>query len=159
DRRRGRAPLVNLYGGKLITYRSVAEEIIDDLMNYFVPQRGWTAGAVLPGGDFGDESVTQFTDRLQAEHPFLSDNVAARMVDAYGTRVTRILGDATSFDDLGPHLGHGLTGGEVRYLMRHEWAETADDVLWRRSKLGLKFNPQQKQVLTKFMADAMGEIE
>lgn len=159
DARSRKAPLITLYGGKLTTYRGVAEEIVDKLMIYFVPQRSWTAGATLPGGDLGEETLAQFTERLQSERPFLSDNVAARMAGAYGTRVERILGSARSFDDLGPHLGHGLTAGEVRYLMRHEWAETADDVLWRRTKLGLKFSAQQKEALTQFMTSAMGEVE
>ena len=159
DARSRKAPLITLYGGKLTTYRGVAEEIVNKLMIYFVPQRPWTAGAKLPGGDLSGDTLAQFTERLQSDRPFLSDNVAARMAGAYGTRVERILGSARSFDDLGPHLGHGLTAGEVRYLMRHEWAETADDVLWRRSKLGLKFSAQQKQALGQFMTSAMGEIE
>jgi glycerol-3-phosphate dehydrogenase len=89
---------------------------------------------------------------VRAGWPFLSDDIAHRLVSAYGTRVARLLGPAACADDLGPHFGAGLTAAEVRYLMRHEWAETADDVLWRRSKLGLKMNELERAALAHFMA-------
>jgi glycerol-3-phosphate dehydrogenase len=77
-------------------------------------------------------------------------------VQAYGTRISRILGPAKQIDDLGVRLGADLTGAEVRYLMDHEWARTADDVLWRRSKLGLRVSPGERERLAKFMVDAIG---
>ena len=77
-------------------------------------------------------------------------------MQAYGTRIERVLGPAKQSDDLGPRLGADLTGAEVRYLMEHEWARTADDVLWRRSKLGLRVSPEERERLAKFMVDAIG---
>ena len=77
---------------------------------------------------------------------------------AYGTRVSRILGTARSLDELGPVFGADLTGTEVRYLMTHEWAQTADDVLWRRSKLGLRFTREERERLVRFMTDEVGSV-
>ena len=88
--------------------------------------------------------------------PFLSEAHVRRLVQAYGTRISAILGSAKHPDDLGPWLGADLTGAEVRYLMDHEWARTADDVLWRRSKLGLRVSSQEREQLAKFMVDAIG---
>jgi glycerol-3-phosphate dehydrogenase len=92
----------------------------------------------------------------RASWPFLGEAHARRLVGAYGTRVRKILGNATSLDDLGPRLGLDLTGAEVRYLMEHEWAQTEDDVLWRRSKLGLRFTRDERGRLGAFMVAAIG---
>ncbi len=151
-----RAALLTLYGGKLTTYRVVAEEAVDKLASFFTPEPKWTATAPLPGGDVEGRSLTQFADDVKARWPFLSEPHAQRLAGAYGSRVTQILQSARRLDDLGPVLGSDLTGAEVRYLMRQEWAETADDVLWRRSKLGLRFSPSQREALAQFMAAATG---
>jgi len=153
DQRFGRAPLLNLYGGKLTTYRRVAEEVMDKLAIFFAPRPAWTADAVLPGGDLGGGTLAQFVERLRHERAFLPQDLAARLAGAYGSRAERILQDARSLDDLGQDFGHGLSAAEVRYLMKHEWAETVDDVLWRRTKLGLKLSSRQKDALARFMAD------
>ena len=147
-----RAPLVNLYGGKLTTYRRVAEEIVDKVAKFFVPARGWTEQGVLPGGDLGGETIEQFRASAKKRWAFLDEDHLNRLVSAYGSRVERIIGTAQKRADLGEDLGETLTAAEVRYLMQHEWAETADDVLWRRTKLGLKFSKPQKQALAQFMA-------
>ena len=93
------------------------------------------------------ETIEQFRATVKSRWPFLEENHADRLVDAYGGRVDRVLGTAVRIEDIGPDLGHTLTAAEVRYLMQHEWAETADDVLWRRTKLGLKFSRPQKEAL------------
>jgi len=154
----GRAPLVTLYGGKLTTHRSVAEEVMKAIGSYFTPREPWTGTAALPGGDLAGDTFEDFVARVKRDWPFLEDGQAARLAGAYGGRVGRILGSAKTPDDLGAAFGAGLTAAEVRYLMRHEWAETAEDVLWRRTKLGLVFSAAQKEALARFMAGAVGEV-
>src|SRR5205085_10646458 len=94
--------------------------------------------------------------KTRRSRPFLTEAHARRLVRAYGTRVERVLGPARRLDDLGPCLGADLTAAEVRYLMEREWAQTEDDVLWRRSKLGLRFSPDERERLAKFMTAAVG---
>ena len=153
-----RAALVTLYGGKLTTYRRVAEEAVDKIASFFTPSPAWTASAPLPGGDIGRQSFDAFVVETQARWPFLEGSHAERLAAAYGSRVGRLLGDARRYDDLGPRFGADLAAAEVCYLMRHEWAETPDDVLWRRTKLGLHFSPAQRQILAQFMAGATGAV-
>jgi glycerol-3-phosphate dehydrogenase len=152
-----RAALLTLYGGKLTTYRDVSEKAVDMIASFFTPGPAWTRGAILPGGDLGTRTLQQFSQDVLNRWPFLTEPYAERLSDAYGSRVERILGNARQIEDLGQCFGADLTAAEVRYLMQHEWAETADDVLWRRSKLGLTFSPAQKDALTQFMVGATGE--
>ena len=149
---------MTLYGGKLTTYRRVAEEAVDKIASFFTPSPAWTASAPLPGGDIGRRSFDAFVVETQARWPFLEGSHAERLAAAYGSRVGRLLGDARRYDDLGPRFGADLAAAEVRYLMRHEWAETPDDVLWRRTKLGLHFSPAQREILAQFMAGATGAV-
>ena len=116
----------------------------------------WTAHAPLPGGDFPYDGVEALVARARGLWPFLTEPNARRMVRAYGTRLDRILGDARAATELGESFGAELTAAEVRYLMRHEFAETADDVLWRRSKLGLHLRMRGAAALATFMATAAG---
>jgi glycerol-3-phosphate dehydrogenase len=111
----------------------------------------------LPGGDLAHDGIDAFVATSRRRWPFLSEAHATRLVRAYGTRIGRVLGSAASLADLGPNLGGDLTGAEVRYLMAHEWAQTADDVLWRRSKLGLRLNHSEREALTHFVAATGGE--
>ncbi|MDO8978644.1 MAG: glycerol-3-phosphate dehydrogenase C-terminal domain-containing protein [Afipia sp.] len=108
----------------------------------------------LPGGDFSHESFDDQVDNARRCWPFLSERHAHRLVAAYGTRIGRILGAAKSMDDLGPVFGDDLTGAEVSYLMREEFARFADGILWRRSKLGLTMPRQDCGALATFMAAA-----
>src|ERR1700733_14902655 len=117
--------------------------------------RRWTAKTPLPGGDFAWRRFDEEIDRAQARWRFLSEGQARRLVAAYGTRIALVLGEAQNRDDLGPRFGEDLTGIEVRYLMTQEWARFPDDVLWRRSKLGLTMQPQDREALTEFMATEM----
>jgi len=143
------AAALSIFGGKITTARRLAEHALDDL-RAFLPAHGdaWTAGGVFPGGDMAFDS---FLARLKRDKPFLPDGVAVRLARAYGTRACRFLQDARSMADLGRDFGCGLTEAEVRYLIENEWARTADDILWRRSKLGLHMNDAQQMALREFL--------
>jgi glycerol-3-phosphate dehydrogenase len=156
DAASGAAPILTVYGGKITTYRRLAEAALERLAPFVGQRPAWTKGSHLPGGDFPLDGVVALAVQTRRSWPFLGEGEARRLVEAYGTRVSRILGTARTSDDLGPRLGAGLSGAEVLYLMQHEWAQTADDVLWRRSKLGLRVSPQDREWLAKFMADAVG---
>ena len=154
DERYGEAPLLTIYGGKITTYRRLAEDALARLAHFFPRSRPWTAHSNLPGGDFLYDGLSTLIERTQERWKFLTGNHVRRLVSAYGTRVDRVLGGAKSLDDLGMRLGADLTAAEVRYLMKAEWAQTADDVLWRRSKLGLRFSDAQRADLDRFMTQA-----
>ncbi len=152
DERFGEAPLLTVYGGKVTTYRRLAEDALDRLAHFFPRSRRWTANSPLPGGDFAHDGLEALTARTLDRWAFLTRDHACRLVRAYGTRVAHVLGDAHRLDDLGQRFGADLTATELRYLMQKEWAESADDVLWRRSKLGLRFSPAECDRLARFMA-------
>jgi glycerol-3-phosphate dehydrogenase len=154
----GRAALLTVFGGKITTYRRLAEAALDRLAPYLPPQArdraGWTRQAPLPGGDFAVDGLAALTAALAAEYEFLTPAHAGRLASAYGTRAKDILGGARTAADLGVRFGATLTQAEVRYLMTQEWARTADDVLWRRSKLGLALTGSETAALARFMASA-----
>jgi glycerol-3-phosphate dehydrogenase len=156
DEKRGKAPLLAIYGGKITTFRRLAEAALDRLAHLIGARAPWTRKSKLPGGDLPTGGVEAFVAQARQSWPFLGKAQLARMVRAYGTRIARIVGPARQADDLGPGLGADLTGAEVRYLMEHEWARTAEDVLWRRSKLGLRVSAAERERLAKFMADSIG---
>ena len=150
------APLLSIVGGKLTTYRRLAEAALEKLAP-FLPAMGapWTARAPLPGGDFPVDGRAALAADLRRAYPFLGEDHAARLVAAYGTRAPGVLGAARSFADLGRHFGATLTEAEARYLIAQEWAQTAEDVLWRRSKLGLVIDAAGAAALEDYMADAV----
>jgi glycerol-3-phosphate dehydrogenase len=152
DEHYGEAPLLTVYGGKVTTYRRLAEDALAKLSHFFPHSRPWTAQSPLPGGDFLYDGIGILIERTRQAWKFLTADHARRLVSAYGTRVDRVLGAARSLDDLGMRLGADLTAAEVRYLMTKEWAQSADDVLWRRSKLGLRFSDAQRAELDRFMS-------
>ena len=133
------APLLSVFGGKITTYRMLAQEALDLLAERLPAVAGdhWTDQAPLPGGDFPVDGVEAQTAALAARYPFLEAAWAERLFAAYGTHAAKILGDARSLADCGQHFGMGLTTRELDHLCQREWARTAEDVLWRRSKLGL----------------------
>jgi len=135
------APVLTVLGGKITTHRRLAEAALAQLAPH-LPRMGvpWTARAPLPGGDFPVEGVPELVAGLRDAHPFLSADWAARLVRAYGTEAAAVLGGARRASDLGVAFGATLTGAEVRWMMREEFARTAEDVLWRRSKLGLRLD-------------------
>lgn len=146
------APLLNIFGGKITTYRRLAESALARLRPYFpAASADWTARVPLPGGDFPVSGVQALTARLSAEHPFLTPAWAARLVRAYGTDAAQMLGGAATAADLGRDFGATLTEAEVRWLMRQEFATRAEDIVWRRSKLGLRLTPEQIAELDAFM--------
>ncbi|MBV9395421.1 MAG: glycerol-3-phosphate dehydrogenase [Methylobacteriaceae bacterium] len=135
----GAAPLLSIFGGKLTTYRRLAEHALDDLKRFFPQMSGaWTGNAPLPGGDMPGGDIEAYIADFAARHAFLPRETVERLVHAYGTRAEEVIGDATLLDDLGRDFGAGLSEAEVSFLAQNEWAKSADDILWRRSKLGLR---------------------
>ncbi|WP_241503902.1 glycerol-3-phosphate dehydrogenase [Ferruginivarius sediminum] len=140
----GTPPLLSVFGGKITTYRRLAEHAMEKLLplmgqegeNRHAPRR-WTATAPLPGGDMPGGDFEDFLAKLRSQRPWLPPELAYRYARAYGTRVNGLLGDAGGLGELGTDFGGGLYQAEVDYLVRQEFARTAEDVLWRRSKLGL----------------------
>ncbi|MFT3965055.1 MAG: glycerol-3-phosphate dehydrogenase [Sphingobium sp.] len=147
------APLLSVFGGKITTYRHLAEAAMVKLAGRLpmLKGAGWTAGAPLPGGAFPMDGLARRIERTAARYPFLEREWAERLVRAYGTVADEIFATATGIGDCGRHFGHGLTEREVRHLMTREWAESADDILWRRTKLGLRFSVAEKAALAQWM--------
>jgi glycerol-3-phosphate dehydrogenase len=138
-------PLLSIFGGKLTTYRSLAETVLEKLQEPLgISPRCWTHRAPLPGGDLPGRHFRRFVIDVRRRWRFLPITVARRLARAYGTRVEAIIGGAKSFADLGEHYGAGLTAAEVDYLVRNEWAMTDEDILWRRSKLGLHMSEAER---------------
>ena len=156
DRSRG-APALSVFGGKITTYRRLAESAMEHVRTVFpdLPDK-WTAGVPLPGGDFPVDAVPRLVADLREKAPFLTERWALRLVRAYGTDAARIIGDATSAADMGEDFGATLTAREVAWLMDHEYAQEAADVVWRRSKLGLRLSNEQVARLDRWM-QARGE--
>lgn len=152
DGQPGEPQLLNVFGGKITTYRRLAESMLEKI-EAVLGTRGkpWTSGATLPGGDFHREGFDGLVAKFHREFPFLSDAHSRRLVRLYGTRAWQVVGMAKSFGDLGRLFGGDLTEAEVAYLIDQEWAVDAEDVLWRRTKLGLKLDGAARQALDEFM--------
>ena len=153
DAAEGTAPLLSVFGGKITTYRRLAEEAIGELAPFMPVLRGesWTSGAALPGGDFPLAERGALGRRLAERYSFLSADSVARIVATYGTCAFDWLGDAQEAGALGEDFGGGLSEAEVRYLVAVEWARTAEDILWRRTKMGLRVAPQGVQRLEQYL--------
>ena len=148
------APLLSIFGGKITTYRRLAEHVLEKLAPH-LPSRhgrppGWTGRTSLPGGDFATSQFDEIVAGLASNYPFLPRNLATRFVRAYGLKAYDLLGSARSMDDLGQQFG-ALTAAEIHYLRDHEWAETAEDILWRRSKLGLRMSAEQRRAVADYL--------
>lgn len=146
------APLLSVFGGKITTFRKLAEEAVDklgDALQSPAKSKTWTEGAPLPGGDIADANFDRFLAALKQNNAWLPADLAHRYARAYGTRVQKLLGDATSLTGLGEAIAPGLYEAELRYLRDNEWATCADDVLWRRSKLGLHMEPGSLDEVTR----------
>ena len=156
DAPQGQAPLLSVFGGKITTYRKLAEAALEKLSPHLATGRPWTAAAALPGGDFSYDGVPALARQLQTAHPFLDARTTRRLVRAYGTRAELILQGARRAEDLGRAFGAGLTQAEIRYLIDNEWAQTAEDVLWRRSKLGLHLTADEREALRVHMNEECG---
>ncbi|MBA4767576.1 MAG: glycerol-3-phosphate dehydrogenase [Porphyrobacter sp.] len=151
----GTPALLSVFGGKITTYRHLAAEAVDELAPFLPALQGsdWTGTAPLPGGDFGMTEAGAKIAELAARYPFLSPAQAQRLIRLYGTCAFAVLGDATTRADLGEDFGHGLTAAEVDYLMRTEWAQEPDDILWRRTKLGLHFTEAETARLAAYLTE------
>ncbi|MGV3554463.1 MAG: glycerol-3-phosphate dehydrogenase [Croceibacterium sp.] len=148
------APLLSIYGGKITSYRHVAEEAVDRLARRLAGLAGpkWTASEPLPGGDFPREAQVDLIAGLQRDYSFLTERDARRIGRAYGTRAHRWLGKAKGWGDLGRYFGTGLSEAEVDYLRFEEWARTPEDVLWRRTKLGLHMGAAEQARLADYLS-------
>lgn len=147
------APLLSVFGGKLTTYRKLAESAMQQLKAFFPEMKGsWTATEALPGGE-NMESVEQLILEIRAQITDASEALAKRWASAYGSRIWNILGEASSVEQLGQHFGQSLYAREVDYLCRFEWVTNSQDVLWRRSKLGLNFAPSEVESLEVYLAN------
>lgn len=140
----GRAPVLDIFGGKITTHRRLAEAALEKLRPWFprLPA-AWTAGVPLPGGGFAWDAGPALAADLRAAHPFLDAAWAARLVRLYGTEAATLLAGARTAADLGEDFGATLTEREILWLRDREWARTAEDILWRRTKLGLRLTPAQ----------------
>ena len=147
------APLLNIFGGKITTYRRLAESAMEKIGDHLPLTKGnWTANVALPGGDFPVDGAAGLAKDLMSRFAFLTDFWAMRLVRAYGTEAASILGNAVKASDLGADFGATLTEAEVKWLMDHEYARTAEDVIWRRNKLGLRLTAGQVKALDAWMA-------
>jgi glycerol-3-phosphate dehydrogenase len=151
DAGRGKAPLLTVFGGDVTTSRLRAERAVSRLTPFYPMSPRWTATVPLPGGDFAWEKFDAGVDAARERWRFLTEPQAQRLVGAYGTRLEAVYGDAKNRAELGLAFGPELTAAEVRYLMAKEWARFPDDILWRRSKLGLTMPPGDREALAAFM--------
>jgi glycerol-3-phosphate dehydrogenase len=151
DARRRKAPLLTVFGGDVTTARLRAERAVSHLLPFYPMSPPWTAHATLPGGDFPPEQFEAEVERARSRWKFLTADQALRLVSAYGSRLDAVLGDAKNKADLGASFGPDLTEAEVRYLMAKEWARFPEDILWRRSKLGLTMEREDRERLAAFM--------
>jgi glycerol-3-phosphate dehydrogenase len=154
------APMINVFGGKITTYRRLAESMMERIEGLLEKSSDggsntykgkWTKNAPLPGGDFAIDDFDKLCNNLQKTYAFISKQEARRYIKLYGTRAKGVLNDSKSYDDLGKPFSNGLYQAEVEYLIKTEWAITAEDILWRRTKLGLLFNEKEKQALGKWL--------
>lgn len=153
----GEGAMLSVFGGKITTYRHLAAEAVDRLKPFIPALSGgdWTAGAPLPGGDFPMQGLDQLIADLGCDYTFLDYASAQRIACTYGTHAWHWLGKAVSMADLGQHFGHGLTEAELRHMIGREWAMTAEDILWRRTKLGLRFGDEQKARLERRLKESI----
>ena len=146
------APILSVYGGKITTHRKLAEAVVDQLNEAFgKSDKTWTKGVALPGGDFAVEGVQAKIDQVMVDYSFLTTVWARRMIKAYGTEAWDILGDAQAKEDLGQEFGATLTAREVDWLIAQEFAVTAEDIIWRRTKLGLRLNSSEVDALNAYL--------
>jgi glycerol-3-phosphate dehydrogenase len=148
----GKAPLLSVFGGKITTYRQLALSCMDDLKSYY-PNMGkeWTDTSSLPGGDL-NTSLQGYAESLQSKYRFLNKKLAYRYASTYGTLCETFLKDANSIEALGQNFSNDLYQVEVDYLVKHEWAYSSQDILWRRTKLGLEFSSEMTNQLDQYLA-------
>jgi glycerol-3-phosphate dehydrogenase len=142
----GQPPLLSVFGGKLTTYRKLAEHALSELRTPLrFDARAWTRGSTLPGGDIPNADFEAFSRQQAARYEFVPPKLLRRLSRAYGTRVERVIGNAHSLKDLGEEIAPQLFEAELQYMRDHEWARTGEDALWRRSKLGLRLDRSHRE--------------
>ena len=146
------APLLNVFGGKITTYRKLAEAALEKINEVFpeLPEK-WTAGVALPGGDFPVEGVTELGAKLAQDYPFLTPYAVRRLIRAYGTEAWDVLGDATTPSDLGEDFGATITARELDWTIQNEWVRSGEDYLWRRTKLGLRLDADARGAVNRYI--------
>jgi glycerol-3-phosphate dehydrogenase len=155
DAPRGQAPILSVFGGKLTTYRRLAEHALEELLPHLdVASRPWTRAATLPGGEIPELDLEQFTREQVNRIAFVPESMVRRLCRAYGTRIDLVLSGARRIDGLGREIAPQLYEAELEYLRSREWARSAQDVLWRRSKLGLVFDAQAAERIEHWFASA-----
>jgi glycerol-3-phosphate dehydrogenase len=155
----GEAPLLNVFGGKLTTYRRLAEHALEKIAGVIGAKgQPWTAKSVLPGGDFPATGYDTEVSKLTSRYPFLADRHARRLVRLYGTLAAELLGGAVKVEDLGRHFGADLYEREVQWLIGQEWARRAEDILWRRTKLGLTLTQAEAAGLEDYMRETIRNV-
>ena len=151
DDKNHKAPLLSIFGGKITTYRKLALSAMTKLTPYFDNLgEAWTDSKPLPGGDL-EMSLDAFAMKLQQDYPFIGANLARRFANSYGTLTHTLLDKVNAEDELGQHFGNQLYQVEVDYLINHEWARSAEDILWRRTKLGLELTSDQVTALESYI--------
>tara|TARA_Y100000814_G_scaffold122426_1_gene87790 strand:- start:1375 stop:2865 length:1491 start_codon:yes stop_codon:yes gene_type:complete len=154
DSNNGKTPLISVFGGKITTYRILAEKVIDELKPYFKNiKNNWTKDSYLPGGNFDPNEVSKLVNSILDKYNFIDEKWAIRLVKAYGTNAIDILNESNTVEDLGINFGWNLTEKEVLWLINMEFAKSAEDILWRRSKLGLRFSDDQVKYLENWLKD------
>jgi glycerol-3-phosphate dehydrogenase len=159
EARRRRAPLLTIFGGDITTARLRAERAVSYLLPFYPMSPRWSAQEALPGGEFQTERFEAEVEAARERWKFLTPDQALRLVSAYGSRLHQVLGESRAKTDLGQSFGPDLTEAEVRYLMTKEWARFADDILWRRTKLGLIMGSAEREQLAAFMATAVQRVD
>lgn len=145
-------PLLTVISGKLTTHRLLAEEALEKLRPIFKELKpAWTENSVLPGGDFSNQDIVAFRNQFQQNFPWLPEPLIARYIRDYGTRVYAMLNQKKQLLDLGIDFGHGLYQTEVEFLLQYEWAQTVEDILWRRTKLGIVFSASETKYLNDWL--------
>jgi glycerol-3-phosphate dehydrogenase len=153
------APLLSIFGGKITTYRRLAEQALRDLAPFFPDMKTpWTRNEPLPGGDMVKSDLAAFDRDLCARYASIDPRLLSALARRHGTRSSRVLGRATTIADLGRHFGDTLYAAEVDYLVEHEWATTAEDVLWRRTKCGLHMTPAERDAVSHYIRDRSGGL-
>ncbi len=152
------APLLSVFGGKITTFRRLAEEALEALETPLgIPGGRWTSTAPLPGGDIANADFEAFLASCRQRYRWLDEALVTRLAGAYGTRIERLLDGATATDDLGEDFGFGIREAELEYLRANEWATCADDVLWRRSTLGLHVDTPTRKRIEMWFAERLGD--
>lgn len=150
----GDAQLLNVFGGKITTYRRLAESMMEKVEAILGKKSAaWTENSTLPGGDFAEDKFETLVNDISLKYSFLEKKNIMRLVRSYGTNASVILENCSEIKDLGQDFGAGLFEKEVQYLIDNEWAKAADDIVWRRSKLGIRMTEEQIVALDKWISE------